>query len=431
MNVQDAPRHSFFNRASRAVANDLAVLHIKRDLQTPVVLRDEDENNEGYAEGKVTNTRFGSFPHSTLLGVAWGSQVRASSVDTGSRGRKGPSKKKRKIDHGLPEETQNLETEVKAATDAASGFVHILPPTPENWTTSLPHRTQVVYTHDSSYILQRLRVRPGSIFIEAGAGSGSFTHAAARAVHGHGGKVLSFEFHSQRHQKLKQELDEHGLQEVVNLRHEDVCQNGFPTDSIKATAVFLDLPAPWLALRHLTREGPLERNSAVRICTFSPCIEQVQRTVSELRDCAWLDVEAVEIAGKRIEVRRDRIGLNEEGVRGGIATAASVDEAVTKLRDVEQRHQKADVERERLTKQDRLANIKEQQSNRKLHEEGVLTHRSELELKTHTSYLVFATLPMNWTEEDEAGARSMAIETVNKGKSKKQMKRDRAEASAA
>ena len=47
---------------------------------------------------------------------------------------------------------------------------------------ALPHRTQVVYTPDYSYILQRLKVRPGSRIIEAGAGSGSFTHASARAV---------------------------------------------------------------------------------------------------------------------------------------------------------------------------------------------------------------------------------------------------------
>ena len=424
MNVQDTPRHSFFHRSSRAVVNDLAVLHVKRDLQIPVVLREKDENNEGYDEGKVTNTRFGSFPHSTLLGVPWGSQVRASSVDTGSRGRKGPSKKKRKISDGLAEDAHSLETELKVATDAASGFVHILPPTPENWTTSLPHRTQVVYTHDSSYILQRLRVRPGSAIIEAGAGSGSLTHAAARAVCGPGGRVLSFEFHLQRYQKLKQELDEHGLQDIVDLRHQDVCQNGFPTDGIKATAIFLDLPAPWLALKHLTREGPLERNSSVRICTFSPCIEQVQRTVAELKDCGWLDVEAVEIAGKRIEVRRDRVGLQEEGLRGTIVTAASVDEAITKLRDVEQRQQNAVSEEGRITKQERLANIKQKQSSRKLHDEGLLTHRSEIELKTHTSYLVFAVLPLDWTEEDEARAGSMAIETVKKGKSKKQLKRE-------
>ena len=32
-------------------------------------------------------------------------------------------------------------------------------------------------------------------------------------------------------------------------------------------------------------------------------------------------------------------------------------------------------------------------------------HRTEPELKTHTSYLVFAVLPRPWTKEDEEKAR--------------------------
>jgi tRNA (adenine57-N1/adenine58-N1)-methyltransferase len=32
-------------------------------------------------------------------------------------------------------------------------------------------------------------------------------------------------------------------------------------------------------------------------------------------------------------------------------------------------------------------------------------HRTEPEVKTHTSYLVFAVLPQEWTAEDEAKAR--------------------------
>merc|ERR1712151_908725 len=60
----------------------------------------------------------------------------------------------------------------------------------------------------------------------------------------------------------------------------DVCKDGFlgaPDDAVDG--VFLDLPAPWLAIPHLDRcvvEGG-------RICCFSPCIEQVDKTAAELR----------------------------------------------------------------------------------------------------------------------------------------------------
>ena len=420
--MSEASRCStFLSRGLCTAPNDLTILHLRRDSQIPTLLRTQDENQEGYAEGKVTNTRFGSFPHSTLIGVPWGSQVRASNVDTGSRGNRGHVGKKRKRNDS-PARKRNDEEEAKAVVAAESGFVHILPPTPENWTASLPHRTQVVYAPDYSYIVQHLRLRPGSTVIEAGAGSGSFTHAAARAVHG-GGRVLAFEFHEQRYQTLKQELQDHGLAHFVELRHRDVCEDGFHTEGGKANAIFLDLPAPWLALKHLTRAGPLDPSSAVRICTFSPCIEQVQRTVTELRDYGWLDINIVEIAARRIEVRRNRVGLLEQGLRGVNASAASVEEAVTKLREIERRNLKLQGQ-STISKEERLASIKDAQASRKLHLDGDLTHRSEPELKAHTSYLVFATLPMDWTEADEAAAAAATLHSATKVKSKKQMKRE-------
>lgn len=462
----------FLHCGELAQVESLAVLHLKRDLLIPVVLHSRDELNEGYDEGKVTNTRFGSFPHSTLIGTGWGSQVRASAVDTGSRGRKGwegsgRKGRKRKRDEQIHNEGQTEKEDntnaqngaavsqagdlrdqdtvatPKAAVEAASGFVHILPPTPEIWTASLPHRTQVVYTPDYSYILHRIRARPGTVLIEAGAGSGSFTHAAARAVYngshawkqgesdsrdldqGSSGKVYSFEFHEQRAQKLKDELQEHGLDNVVELTHRDVCQDGFillqtPPSYMNANAIFLDLPAPWLALKHLTRgspSSPLNPTTSIHLCTFSPCIEQVQRTIAALRQLGWLEIEMVEIAAKRIEVRRERVGLQEEGLRGVNDSPASVDEALARLKEVEGRsrvfHEESALEEKGVSpatagaKQQRLENIRSALEGRKLYKEGRLVHKPEPELKTHTSYLVFAVLPREWTEEDEFEAQRL------------------------
>ena len=112
----------------------------------------------------------------------------------------------------------------------------------------------MVYTPDYSFILQRLRVRPGSVLIEAGAGSGSFTHAAARAVYGRQGRVWSFEFHGQRAQRLRAELHDHGLDDFVHLAQRDVYEDGFALSGNRlADAIFLYLTYPLLALKHLTR----------------------------------------------------------------------------------------------------------------------------------------------------------------------------------
>jgi len=459
----------FFHTLPTAQPDTLAILHLKRDLLIPTVLRTHDTQNEGYSEGKVTNTRFGSFPHSTLIGVPWGSQVRASVVDTGSRGRqgwegkgKGKGKKRKRGDEGgkakdVGEDVKKEQgglVEPKVATEAATGFVHLLPPTPEIWTASLPHRTQVVYTPDYSYILHRTRARPGTALIEAGAGSGSFTHAAARAVYnGHStqvhegigiqnlkrrrqGKIYSFEFHEQRAVKLEEELKEHGLDGIVELTYRDVCADGFvPNDEasldMQVNSIFLDLPAPWLALKHLSRSpsasgslqpSPLDPFTSVHLCTFSPCIEQVTRTISTLRSLGWTDIEMVEVAAKRFEVRRERVGLQEEGLRGVNDSPADADEALTRLREFEGRsrvfHEESvksgkELPVQHVSKQQRLGNIRNAQEGRKLYKEGRLIHKAEPELKTHTSYLVFAILPREWSEEDELKAQQQWPDRVD------------------
>ena len=477
-----APKTSpFLDPGSSSVADSLSIVHLRRDLQVPTILRERDEDGDGYSEGKVVNTRFGSFPHKTLIGLPWGSQVRASKVDTGSRGRKGKGQeKKRRRDDQDDEDASNKRSKlaeepgvseastpatVREETDAvaaSTGFIHLLPPTPENWTLSLPHRTQVVYTPDYSYILHRLRARPGTNIIEAGAGSGSFTHASARAVfsgypqvgvaNGSAakrrklGKVWSFEFHEQRHEKLQKEIQDHGLDGLVQITHRDVCQDGFLVEgeSPKANAVFLDLPAPWLALPHLSRSkpassqilagiagevsndtpsssispgkpfvSPLSSTGPIHLCTFSPCIEQVQRTISAMRQLGWVEISMVEVSQKRIDVIRQRIGINDAAQRGVLAAPSSVDEALQRLIEVEGAfkafHENGDRVEEKKTEKtnpnDRDKLI-ENLIEHKTYKEGRLIHKTEQEVKTHTSYLVFAILPQEWSEEDEKGARA-------------------------
>lgn len=536
---QDSP---FINPGAVARPNQLAIIQLSKDDLIPVYLRDTEGEHDGYKEGHVLNTRFGSFPHSTLIGAPWGSQVRASNVDTGSRGRKKKNKLAQEAATGVKDEgntdedatgtkrkrvpndegekrakdapdqpataivdntaeqaqqitvTEDVENEVEneqndqalqvsksskppqkqqktTATAARSGFVYILPPTPEIWTSSLPHRTQVVYTPDYSYVLQRIRARPGSRLIEAGSGSGSFTHASARAVYdgetgfhdstGPTGKVFSFEFHEQRFEKMKKEIGEHGLGRIVEINHRDVYKDGFLVDgkSPEADAVFLDLPAPWLALPHLSRrriktgaemegiqtggEGngeaeekwisPLNPKRSAYICTFSPCIEQVTRTVSEMRKLGWVEIDMVEIAHRRINVYREKIGLDVVSDRGAQQAPGNVAEALAKLKEIEvktaehnakmfagnSKAKKTDEDDEmddyapplekisaeggaRQAKGAGEGTIKEPAVKPFL--QGRLVTRPEAETKAHTSYLVFAVLPREWTEEDEAAA---------------------------
>ena len=62
------------------------------------------------------------------------------------------------------------------------GFVYLLHPTPELWTLVLPHRTQILYVADISFITAMLEMKPGTNVIESGTGSGSFSHSIALGV---------------------------------------------------------------------------------------------------------------------------------------------------------------------------------------------------------------------------------------------------------
>ncbi|KAJ7701423.1 tRNA methyltransferase complex GCD14 subunit-domain-containing protein [Mycena rosella] len=226
-----------WSTAREIAAGDTVIIWLTRDVIQPLVI----------TPGKDFNSKFGNYRHSDFIGMPFGSKV-------GSR--------------------------------SGKGFIHILRPTPELWTMALPHRTQILYIADISFITSYLDIRRGSRVIEAGTGSGSFSHSVARSI-GPSGHLWSYEFHEVRAKKAREEFAQHGMSDIVTLTHQNVCKDGFNlTDA--ADSVFLDLPAPWDAIEHAKQA--LRKDRTTRICCFSPCMEQVLRTVSALNDAGFTGV---------------------------------------------------------------------------------------------------------------------------------------------
>ncbi|CAI7871917.1 unnamed protein product [Closterium sp. NIES-53] len=181
------------------------------------------------------------------------------------------------------------------------GFVHLLAPSPALWTKVLPHRTQILYLPDIALIIARLAVTPGATVLESGTGSGSLSHSLARAV-APTGRLLSFDFHHARAEQARAEFEANGIAGVASVQVRDIQGHGFPPHlHASAHAAFLDLPSPWLALPSaaacLLPGG--------RLCSFSPCMEQVQRCSHAMRAHGLTDIRTVELLSRSYEVREE------------------------------------------------------------------------------------------------------------------------------
>ncbi|XP_047341779.1 tRNA (adenine(58)-N(1))-methyltransferase catalytic subunit TRMT61A [Impatiens glandulifera] len=245
LSIQPENKLSF----SRCIAEgDLVIVYERHDSMKAVKV----------SESSVLQNRFGVFKHADWIGKPFGSKVFSNK----------------------------------------GGFVHLLAPTPELWTMVLSHRTQILYIADISFLIMYLEIVPGCVVLESGTGSGSLTTSLARAV-APTGHVNTFDFHDQRAASAREDFVKTGLSSLVTVRVRDIQGEGFPDEfSGLVDSVFLDLPQPWLAIpsaaKMLKQDGTL--------CSFSPCIEQVQRSC-EILKANFTDIRTFEILMRAYEVR--------------------------------------------------------------------------------------------------------------------------------
>ncbi|ORY48914.1 tRNA methyltransferase complex GCD14 subunit [Rhizoclosmatium globosum] len=243
--------HSPFTKYGKTIQDgDMVIAYVNPlDLQAVKIVKDGTMNN-----------KYGAFDHNSIIGKPFGTRVL--------------SKK-------------------------GNGHITFLHPTPELWTACLPHRTQILYMPDIALVSSLLDLKPGAVVIESGTGSGSFSHSIARTI-APTGTLHTFEYHEERVLKFKDELASHDLSSIIHVNHRNVCKDGFGLTGV-SDAVFLDLPSPWEAVA--AAKETFKKGKVGRICTFSPAIEQVQRTCEELEKFGFYDVRMFETLIRRQEIK--------------------------------------------------------------------------------------------------------------------------------
>ena len=180
--------------------------------------------------GRTQQNKFGSFSHDEMLAAPFGTKIY-------SRDRK--------------------------------GFVMMLRPTPELWTDSLPHRTQIIYNTDISNITMRLALVPGDVAVESGTGSGSMTHSLARAV-GPAGHVYSFDYHAQRVEQAAVEFKRHGMANVT-VAAADVYADGFSLPPVLSACDTRTITHTHTHTHTRSPSPPATPSSHTRVCTPTAC----------------------------------------------------------------------------------------------------------------------------------------------------------------
>ncbi|KAI8147817.1 tRNA methyltransferase complex GCD14 subunit-domain-containing protein [Fennellomyces sp. T-0311] len=313
---------------------DLVFVYITRDNTRSIFIKKGDE----------LRNRFGVFKHDDMIGKEYGS---------------------------------------KMVSLTEKGFVYLLHPTPELWTLCLPHRTQILYIADISFITTYLDMKPGSRVIESGTGSGSFSHSIARTIQPTG-KLYTFEYHAERTAAAQKEFTDHGLTDIIQIQQRDVCKDGFGmTDAVNA--VFLDLPAPWEAIA--SAKAAFLQHRTGKICTFSPCIEQVAKSVQALNENGFVDITMYECLVRSHDVSP----INK--LDFGDAIQKAVQKKQSRKRPLEETDEVTEAElEETITK--------------------MLVSRTPVDTRGHTSYLTFATfLPAIENNVSPAGEDDL-METV-------------------
>ncbi len=158
--------------------------------------------------------------------------------------------------------------------------------------------TQILYPKDIGLLILKLGLEPGKIVIEAGTGSGVVTATMANMVKPDG-HVYSYDVNKDFIAKARSNLQRTGLLQYVTLQCSDA-KDGFSESEVDA--IFLDLGDPW----NIVSQAHSSLKGGANLASFSPTINQVEKTVAALRNEGFVDIETCELFLRHIRAEEGK-----------------------------------------------------------------------------------------------------------------------------
>lgn len=177
---------------------------------------------------------------------------------------------------------------------------YLLPVSIPDALTGLKRKAQIILPKDSAQIIIQCSITPGKTVLEAGIGSGSLTTVLASIV-GQNGQIISYDNRQDFIEHAEQNLTTTKLRDRVSIKNRDVTQGIVETN---IDAIVLDIPNPWDAIKHAS--AALKPGGY--LCTYSPLISQVERSVQEIKKYPFISLKTIEI------IEREMI-VGENGTR--------------------------------------------------------------------------------------------------------------------
>ncbi|MFW9970834.1 MAG: tRNA (adenine-N1)-methyltransferase [Candidatus Odinarchaeota archaeon] len=174
----------------------------------------------------------------------------------------------------------------------------VLKPLPSDYILHMSRKTQIIYPEDTGLILVYTGIGPGSMIVEAGCGSGALTSILGSFVRPNG-HIYSYDINEKSLKRAKINIKKANLEDIVTIQYGDILNDDLSHENVDI--VVLDMATPWKAIEKI--KNYLKFSGS--FVSFSPTIEQVKKTVLELNNHNFIEVNTYELIKRKIQVKKN------------------------------------------------------------------------------------------------------------------------------